>query len=269
MLKLAKTFVIVLITLAFLQGADTENQGDGYTTLFNGEDFDGWYLKIRSGDSIEAAKVFQVSEGLVHVFKDHPDSFSLDQGNNKTHGLMYTNKSYERFSFKFEYKWGKKVMNNFGRFQYDAGMYYHVYNDKIWPNGLEYQVRYNHLENKNHTGDFWSSGVTFQWYAADSTTFRAPWEDGNPMPIRGGEHLAAVEVEFNALNDQWNTCEVIAMGKSYAIHKLNGKVVNYATGLNRSGGVIGLQSETAEIFYRNIKIKEFDEFIPAEEFLNE
>lgn len=266
MINFRNLFLIICTAFFLLQCNDRNNQGDGYTTLFNGESFDGWYLKIRSGDSIEAAKVFQVSEGLVHVFKDHPDSFNLNQGG-QTHGLMYTNGTYDKFSFKFDYKWGKKIMNNFGRFQYDAGMYYHVYDDKIWPNGLEYQVRYNHLEDKNHTGDYWSSGVTFQWFSEDSTTFKASWEGGKPMPIRGGEHLASLDAEFNALNDEWNTCEIIAMGDKYAIHKLNGKVVNYATDLNRSGGVIGLQSETAEIFYRNIKIKEFDKFIPAEEFL--
>jgi hypothetical protein len=32
-------------------------------------------------------------------------------------------------------------------------------------------------------------------------------------------------------------------------------------------GVIGLQSETAEIYYRNIEIKEFDEVVPMEKFL--
>ena len=34
-----------------------------------------------------------------------------------------------------------------------------------------------------------------------------------------------------------------------------------------SEGIIGFQSETAEIYYRNIWIKEFDEVIPFEEFM--
>ena len=42
-----------------------------------------------------------------------------------------------------------------------------------------------------------------------------------------------------------------------------------ATELDPAEGIIGLQSETAEIFYRNIEIKEFDEIIPIEELLNE
>ena len=57
------------------------------------------------------------------------------------------------------------------------------------------------------------------------------------------------------------------MGNQYAIHKLNGRVVNMATDLSNSEVIIGLQSETAEIYYRNIQIKEFDETIPMQEFL--
>lgn len=242
---------------------------DGFTQLYNGENFDGWDLKIRNGDPEMAARVFSVGkDGVVHVFKDFPDGFELNTGKNDTHGLMYTEKSYSRFIFRFEYKWGKKRMNNFGRWQYDAGMYYHVYNDRIWPYGIEYQVRYNHVTEENHTGDFWASRTLLQWYADESGQFRLPGEGGGLQSRRGGEHRAKTDAPFHALDDQWNICEVIVMSDNYAIHKLNGEIVNLATGLSVSEGVIGLQSETAEIFYRNIEIKEFDEDVPIEVFLN-
>ena len=69
-------------------------------------------------------------------------------------------------------------MNNFDQSQYDARMYYHVYDDKIWPKGIEYQIRYDHTKNKNHTGDFWASGTSFQWYASDEGCFQLPSEGG-------------------------------------------------------------------------------------------
>ena len=81
--------------------------------------------------------------------------------------------------------------------------------------------------------------------------------------------IFAIETDnFNGLNDKWNYVEIIVMGSDYAIHKLNGDVVNMATNLQPSEGVIGFQSETAEIYYRNIQIKEFDETPPMEQFLN-
>lgn len=237
-----------------------------FKPLFNGENLDGWYLKLRNGDDKLAKKVFTASEGVVHVFKDFPAEYELNTGGNGTHGMMYADKEYSKFIFRFEYKWGKGISNNFERYQYDAGMYYHVVDDKIFPEGLEYQVRYNHVKDKNHTGDYW--GKNFTWYSKDGKSFVMPSNGGEEVKKRG-EHLALDGFKANGLNNQWNKCEVIVMGDQYSIHKLNGEIVNMATDLPYSIGKIGLQSETAEIFYRNIEIKEFDEIVPMEQFLND
>jgi hypothetical protein len=233
---------------------------DGFVPLFN-----GWYFKIKSGDAEMAKRVYGIEAGLVHVYKDLPDGYQLNAGKNDTHGLFYTERKFSKFILKFDYKWGKKKVNNFDQFQYDAGCYYHVVNDKIWPTGIEYQVRFNHLKNKNHTGDFWASGM--EWYCGTNNSFLLPQDGGKLKVGHKGEHLALVTDNFHALDDQWNECEMIVMADQYAIHKLNGQIVNYATKLPYSEGVIGLQSETAEIFYRNIRIKEFAEAVPAEQFL--
>ncbi|MBC6994242.1 DUF1080 domain-containing protein [Neolewinella lacunae] len=238
----------------------------GFVDLFNGKDLDNWNLKIRNGDAAEAKRIFAVSDGMVHVFKDHPDSLNLTQNKGALHGLMYTKKAYDRYIFRFEYKWGKKIFNNFDQFQYDAGCYYHVYDDKIWPFGIEYQVRYNHLTEENHTGDYWASNTLFQWTKGADDKFALPQNGGQPTAKRQGEHRAA-NAKYHALDGGWNTCEVIVMDSTYSIHKLNGQLVNYATELSLGKGIIGLQCETAEIYYRNIQIKEFKEFVPASAFV--
>jgi hypothetical protein len=244
-------------------GSDLETKG--FVPLFNGANWDGWHLKIKSGDAELAKRVYAIEDGLVHVFKDFPDGYELNTGSNTTHGLFYTNKKFSRFIFKFEYKWGKKRFNNFDQFQYDAGCYYHVVNDKIWPTGIEYQVRYNHLKNKNHTGDFWANKLT--WYCDTNGAFLLPSEGGVEKLGQKGEHAASPTAKFHALDDQWNECVVIVMADQYAIHKLNGQIVNLATKLPFAEGLIGLQSETGEIYYRNIQIKEFAEVVPMETFL--
>ncbi len=241
---------------------------DGFRPLFNGENLDNWDLKIRSGD---ASKVFTVDPvaKVVHVFRDFADGHELNTGKSDTHGLMYTKEKFSRYIFRFDYKWGTKRLNNFAQFQYDAGMYYHVYNDAIWPKGIEYQVRFNHVTGHNHTGDYWASGTAFQWYAGPDGQFQLPGEGGRLVSRKSGEHRALKAAPFHALDGEWNHCEVIVMGDHYSIHKLNGVIVNLATGLSVKEGIIGLQSETAEIFYRNIEIKEFDKDIPIETFLNQ
>jgi hypothetical protein len=238
---------------------------DGFVPLFNGTNWNGWYFKIKSGDAGMAKRVYTIEDGMVHVFRDLPDGYQLNLGSNDTHGLFYTEKKFSQYILKFDYKWGAKKFNNFNEYQYDAGCNYHVVNDKIWPTGIEYQVRYNHLKNKNHTGDFWAYGL--EWYCGTNNRFLLPQDGGTLTLGHSGEHLARATDNFHALDDRWNECEVIVMADKYAIHKLNGQVVNYATKLPYHEGNIGLQSETAEIFYRNIRIKEFAEVVPAEQFL--
>lgn len=245
-------------------------QDGGFQKLFNGENLDGWTLKIRKGDQVTAHKVFQVEDGVIHVYADFPDGDGTLEGRGNTHAMMYTEKSYQYYVFRFEYKWGKKQFNNFDRFQYDAGVYYHVYDDSIWPKGIEYQIRYDHTKDRNHTGDFWASSTSFQWFSAgvEGETFVAPWKGGQPQAIKSGEHRASIDANVHKLDGQWNQCEIIVMGDQFALHKLNGKVVNYATELSVDSGVIGLQAETAELFYRNVELKVFKQAQPLRKFLN-
>ncbi len=244
----------------------SSTEKDGFTTLFNGKNWDGWYLKIRSGDSVLAKEVFKIEDGMVHAFKEVPVGSEPQNGKNPTHGLFYTNKIYSKYIFKFEYKWGKNKANNFNQFQYDAGLYYHVINDNVWPKGIEYQVRYNDAKDLNHTGDIWGL-MGYNWTADETNRFAFEKDGGKPQAIRGAEHLGKLTRNFNGLNDKWNQCEVIVMGDKYAIHKLNGEIVNVLTNLPLSEGKLGLQAETGEVYYRNIKIKEFKEFIPMDEFI--
>lgn len=263
---------IVLITLSFSTRVNAQKKvsiNKGFVELFNGENFDGWHLKLKCDDDELAKKIYAIEDGMVHVFNNEfPDEYELNTGKNNTHGLFYTNRNYSKYILRFEYKWGEKIANNFDEWQYDAGCYYHVFDDKIWPKGIEYQVRYNHITNRNHTGDFWAASTYLDWTAAaDSSTFLLPKDGGIDMGQKKNELYGYANPKYNALNNKWNKCEVIVMGDKYTIHKLNGVIVNMGTNLSHSEGMIGFQSETAEIFYRNIEIKEFDEIIPIERFI--
>ncbi|WP_159023913.1 family 16 glycoside hydrolase [Formosa sp. L2A11] len=102
----------------------------------------------------------------------------------------------------------------------------------------------------------------------DGKTFLAPKDGGIPEDKSDWMHLAKPTTNYNALNNKWNTCEIIVMGGEYTIHKLNGEIVNMAFNLTPESGIIGFQSETAEIYYRNIRIKEFETAVPIELFLD-
>ena len=249
---------------------------DGYLNLYNGKNMGNWNIICRSTEEGLAERVFSAGEnGEMHVFKNFPNEYGFTSNKSDTHCMFFTKEKYSRYSFKFEYKWGEKIFNNFEQFQYDAGLYFHVFDVGIWPKGLEYQVRYDHIKNENHTGCVWNSGSGFDWYA-DSTTAVEPkmrsylskGDGGRLQAHRQGEHKAHRAAPFHGLDGQWNECEVIVMGNKYAVYKLNGVVVNVLTNLKNSEGEIGMQAETAEIYYRNIKIKEFEVDLPIENFVD-
>lgn len=259
-----------LLLLLFILGSSPIGYGqEGFKRLFNGENFEGWYLKLRNGDEEMAKKVYAIEDGMVHVFKNMEDKANLGTGENGTHGLFYTKKKYSKYILRFEYKWGKKTTNNFREWQYDAGLYYHVIDDKIWPTGIEYQIRYDQRTHKNHTGDLIRPGGTnYDWYMDEEAgSYLHPNDGGTLCDSKSTWMHLAGPAPYNALNDMWNKCEVIVMGSEYAIHKLNGVVVNMAFNLSPGEGILGFQSETAEIYYRNIEIKELDTIVPPEKFL--
>ena len=249
---------------------------EGFQPLFNGKDYEGWYIKLKEGDEALGKRVFAIEDGMIHVFDDSwPDEIDLDKGTDATIGMLYTKKEYERYHLKFEYKWGKRKANYFSKWHYDAGVYYHISDDKIFPTGVEYQIQYKQKNDSNGTGDLIRPpGQKYDWYFDPKTSkYLNPDEGGvllekqESYQGRSWLHEAKETRNFKALNDEWNTCEMIVMGGEYSIHKLNGEVVNMAFNLNPSKGIIGFQSETAEIFYRNMEIKEFAESVPAVEFL--
>lgn len=263
-----KALIVFVCAISIGFGCSPKKKESEFVKLFDGKNLDGWDLKLRNGDPEMAKKIYAIEDGVIHVYnEDFPDSLDLFQETNGTHGLFFTKEIYSQYILRFEYKWGTKIANNFDMFQYDAGMYYHVYDNSIWPKGIEYQIRYDHLADKNHTGDFWASGTRFQWYAGEDGTYLSPEEGGVAQEKKRGQHLAASNAKHHALDGEWNQCELIVMGDKYAIHKLNGQIVNAATELSRADGVIGFQSETAEIFYRNIEIKVLDEVVPMGEFM--
>lgn len=273
-----KTGILLTACLCLFLFSNCSQQKDylsekGFTKLLTGNDWTGWYFKIRSGDADVAKEVYHLQDGVVHVFNEQfPDSFNIlpkgTKGSNDcaTHGLFYTQKKYSRFILRFEYKWGLRVVaNNFKDWQHDAGVYYHVVNDKIWPEGVEYQIRYDQITDTNHTGNFW--GVPFEWTCDETGHFAMPSEGGKVQPAKKGQRLAKITRAFNGMNDQWNTCEIIVMANKYSIHKLNGEIINMALNMPMSSGKIGFQSETSEIFYRNIRIKEIKEDVPMSYFV--
>ena len=86
-------------------------------------------------------------------------------------------------------------------------------------------------------------------------------------------HAIFVDAEFGLLDPpadrltEWNTVELYAVGQT-AVHVVNGKVNMVLTGLRHkvdgkdvplTNGKIQLQSESAEVYYRDIAVRPLSE----------
>jgi hypothetical protein len=201
----------------------------GFTSLMNGINLEGWYIWLQDkGRNNDPNKIFTVEgDGILH-----------DTG--RELGYIMTEKSFENYHFKLEFKWGNDRWPPRENNKRDSGICYNIpvdETDKIWPESIECQIQ------EGDVGDFWLLGYsTIQVEGKQN----APYQHSQIVKKRDAEKP----------NGEWNTVEVISFNGK-CVHIVNGVVVNYGENASLVGGRILLQSEYAEIYYRNARIREF------------
>jgi len=256
--------IVILVCACRVAPAQTtapSSQPSRWTPLFNGKNLDGFYTFLPApGKNKDPEGYFKVENGMIHVM-DLPPS---DQ--KKEFGYLATEKVYENYALRFQYKWGEKRYAPRAKAKRDSGCLYHIVgDDHTWPKCIECQVQ------EGDTGDLWIvSGVgpvdsTVQSLDAKEKVF-AP--AGVSFTLTRGRIIK--DPVADSLTD-WNSVEVIVKGNS-SVHIVNGKVVNRAANMMNADtnepltkGRIGFQAEGSEVFYRNIEIRPLapDESLPT------
>lgn len=248
-----------IITRLALVAAISGCSGEGFEPMFDGG-LDGWYTWLPSqGRNSDPLQMFRFEDGMLHILGSdvEPAQFEF--------GYLATEQEYESFHVRFEYKFGERHYVNFPK---DSGFFVAVVGeDKIWPRSQECQVMVM------DTGSMYM----FEHATIDTTIDPA---NPNPTYLEGGvpytsPRVAAPypRVTHNAqrdIVDDWNTVEVIVDGETSEF------IVNGHTTFRSSGrrqphpdfpgdpaqdlplvkGRILIQQEGAEIYYRNVEIKE-------------
>lgn len=183
--------------------------------LFNGKNLEGWTWVGKTNDK-KIDEVWSVTEDGVLVCKGKPN------------GYIKTNGEYENYVLTLEWRWpkGKKPGNN--------GVLVHTTTPKAlgsWPKSIEVQLYHG------NAGDFWVIGTTLQ---VPNVKDRK----------KGRRHLNLTDDSEKPVGE-WNKMEITCKGDEITV-KVNGDLVNHATKLSQSKGAISLQSEGAEINFRNI-----------------
>ena len=111
------TFLMMALSAAMFvscAGAGSE------TALFNGKDLEGWELFVDPAENVQAADVYSVKDGNIHVA-------------GQPFGYMRTKEAAGDCTLHVEWRWIGEGTN--------SGIFVHVQDgDKLWPNAIECQL---------------------------------------------------------------------------------------------------------------------------------
>ncbi len=243
---------------------------DGWISLLNGRDLNGWYSMLeKSGkDVAQSRKIVMMEQEMLHILGNEVTAEPMETG------YLATHEEFENVHIRVEYKWGVKRFPPQTLAKRDNGILYGLVGaDILWPTCVECQIE------EDDVGDaYLVNGVRgVQPRHSDGLFEQAPGPNGWPNPGIGGEAkqgVPAVEPttgrkikdgNFEML-DGWNVVEVIWQGDR-AAHIVNGRLVNVLTTLqqpdpNQPGkfipltrGKLAIEIEYAEIWFRKIEVK--------------
>lgn len=221
-MKLATGFFLL-----FLLAIETaKSQNNNSVNLFRPEDRSQWYVFLEGSEKgKDPHAVFQFENGIIHA-------------SGEKFGYIATQEFYSNFHLKLEFKWGTKKYAPRLNEKRDAGILYNgdVYDgDKIWPRSLECQIQ------EGDCGDIWLIDSASLIHA-DTMTKREPY------------HRVVKSKDAEKPTGEWNQVEVIVNNGDIS-YLVNGQLVNKAKNPKPRTGRIMLQSEGAEIYYRNVTIR--------------
>ncbi|MDR0815654.1 MAG: DUF1080 domain-containing protein [Bacteroidales bacterium] len=259
-----------------------------FEPLFNGVNLDGWETYIGVPDSSvdipgltrnEAGQYTQpvgVNNDPLAVFTvQNVDGTPVIRSSGQIYGSLATLKEYGNYHLRLEVKWGEKKWAPREDKPRNAGVLYHGTGEfgkglNVWKISHECQVM------ERMFGDSYRMGATYCDITAKQTENGGYIFDKSAPKVTFGHDLPAGPIsaknpENEKPNGEWNVIEVLCY-EGTAVHIINGTVNNVITNshLKVAGkdvpltkGVIQLQSEGAEIFYRKVEIRPITE-IPQE-----
>ena len=277
------SFVLMIqASILFVQAAPSPSPSGGWVPLFNGRDLSGWDTWL----GVPHASV----TGL-DLPKDDTGKYTAAQGLNtdpkkvftivtvdgtpvirisgEMFGALTSREEYGDFHLRLEFKWGERKWPPKENAARDSGILYYAVGEpgaadnKAWMRSLECQVQ------EHDTGDFWAVGGTFVDVAGDSEgegkDRKVVHRPGAPVVTVGAVPRRAIKALDNEKpTGEWNTVEVLCL-RGTCLHVVNGKTNLVLTNPRQAGpdgvlapltkGRLQIQSEGAEVFYRNIEVR--------------
>jgi hypothetical protein len=182
------------------------------------------------------------------------------------YGCATTREEFANYHFRASFRWGEKKWEPRLAELKDSGILYHSSGDfgvdywKSWALSQEFQVI------EHGIGEYWRIATSEIDIRADP---KAPgavapkWNPRAPWMAFAGSNNNALAGSDEDRPGEWNTLELVCF-EDRCVHIANGKVVmalknaRYRDGdkvVPMKGGKLQIQSEAAEVFYRDIEIR--------------
>lgn len=244
---------------------------DTYLSFKHQDSYDGSAPKDEKGNLIEPIGLNKTGYDVFTTITE--DNESLIKVGGEYYGCLISKEEYSNYHLQLKFKWGdKKWVPRLNKLK-DSGILYHSIGAmgaehwRSWMLSQEFQIM------EGHTGDFWkqaSSAIDIRAYNQESGMNLMAHESQDFVPV-GDNDLNGYYCMRSTNNEkksgEWNTLDLICFeGKS--LHIVNGEVVMILQNsryTNEEGevvpltkGKIQLQSEAAELFYKDIKIRTLD-----------
>lgn len=276
----------ILIAFAFLFTLtsvtnDTNSFEDGWINLLD-KNLSKWdmYLSYKHQKGY-SGKIPKDADGNeiqpIGYNKNVNNMFTVIQENNENvlkvsgeyYGCVFTKETFKNYRLKLKVKFGTKKWEPRTDKLMDAGVLYHSQGKagvdywRAWMLSQEFQIM------EGHFGDYWNianAAIDIKAYLPEGTMNAVADESQQFLPF--GTHTENTgfcmrKMRAETPNNGWTEIELVCFeGKS--LHIINGKVVmvlqnsRYYDGekfMPLIEGKIQLQSEAAEVYYKDIKIK--------------
>jgi hypothetical protein len=198
---------------------DLAAPGKGEVTLFNGKDLAGWVPFVPDAEK-EGIK----PESVWSVVKEPTQTVLVCKG--QPIGYIRTEAKYTNFILRLQWRFpADKKPGNSGVLVRVIG------EDTVWPKSVEAQLH------SGNAGDFWNIG------GFGMTTDESRTKGRNTKKTHNAERPLG----------EWNEYEIV-VDKGLVVLRVNGEELNRATNVDVVAGHIALQSEGAEIHFKNVRL---------------
>ncbi|WP_298502947.1 DUF1080 domain-containing protein [uncultured Maribacter sp.] len=247
------------------------NNWDTYLSYKHQPGYDGSVPKNDKGEDIEPIGLNDTLYNVFTTFQEGEDVLIRNTG--EYYGCLITKKEYENYHFQLKYKWGDKKWAYRKNLLKDSGILYHSVGPmaveywRSWMLSQEFQIM------EGHTGDFWSqanSAIDIRAYKPESVLDPMAHESQDFITLSMNSpyrNYCLRSGNYEKPHDEWNTLDLYCF-EDKSLHVVNGEIVmilknsRYIDEQNQdvplTKGKIQLQSEAAEIFFKDIKIRKID-----------